>query len=53
MARKDARIILDEAGRATRRLHVLPTIAERMDVLVAEGHGPSDWTVLGKDALEG
>lgn len=51
MARKDARIMLDEASAHERALAVLPAIAARMDALIAEGHGKDDWTVLAKDAL--
>ena len=52
MARKDARLMLDEAKRAELALAVLPAIADRMDVVIAEGHAKSDWTVLAKDALD-
>lgn len=48
MARKDAGLMLNEAARAGVPLAVLPTIAERMDAVIAEGHGGDDWTVLGK-----
>lgn len=48
MARKDARIMLDEAAAHGRPLPMLPAIAARMDALIAEGHGKHDWTVLGK-----
>jgi 3-hydroxyisobutyrate dehydrogenase len=51
MARKDARIILEEAARANVELAIVPTIAKRMDVVIGEGHAKSDWTVLAKDAL--
>ena len=51
MARKDARLMLEEAARANVTLAVLPTIAARMDQVIAEGHARSDWTVLAKDAL--
>ncbi len=51
MARKDARIMLDEASAQARALSVLPAIAARMDELIARGHGKEDWTVLAKDAL--
>lgn len=51
MARKDARIMLEEAERAGVPLEVLPTIAKRMDTVIAEGHAQDDWTVLAKDAL--
>lgn len=51
MARKDARLMIDEAARANVPLAVLPAIAKRMDEVIAEGHGSDDWTVLAKDAL--
>ncbi|MBS1121848.1 MAG: 2-hydroxy-3-oxopropionate reductase [Deltaproteobacteria bacterium] len=51
MARKDARLMLEEAARAHVPLAVLPAIAARMDTVIAEGHGSADWTVLAKDAL--
>jgi 3-hydroxyisobutyrate dehydrogenase len=50
MARKDARIMLEEAAAHGRPLTMLPAIASRMDALIAEGHGKDDWTVLAKDA---
>jgi 3-hydroxyisobutyrate dehydrogenase len=53
MARKDARLMEEEAARAGVKLEVLPAIAARMDAVIAEGHGGSDWTVLAKDALGG
>ncbi|MBX3215249.1 MAG: NAD(P)-dependent oxidoreductase [Labilithrix sp.] len=53
MARKDARLMVEEASRSDVSLAVLPAIAARMDELVAAGYGKSDWTVLAKDALEG
>ncbi len=53
MARKDARLMLEEAERAELPLKMLPSIAARMDELLAAGHARSDWTVLAKDALEG
>jgi 3-hydroxyisobutyrate dehydrogenase len=51
MARKDARLMLEEAHRKQVPLAVLPAIAARMDAVIAEGHGGDDWTVLAKDAL--
>jgi 3-hydroxyisobutyrate dehydrogenase len=51
MARKDARIMMDEAAQKHVPLAVLPAIAARMDAVIAEGHGNDDWTVLAKDAL--
>jgi 3-hydroxyisobutyrate dehydrogenase len=51
MARKDARLMLEEAERAGIPLAVLPAIAARMDAVIAAGHGGDDWTVIAKDAL--
>jgi 3-hydroxyisobutyrate dehydrogenase len=51
MARKDARLMMEEAARANLPLAILPTIAKRMDEVIAEGHAKSDWTVVAKDAL--
>jgi len=51
MARKDARLMQEEADLAKEALSFLPAIAKRMDTLIAEGHGQDDWTVLAKDAL--
>jgi 3-hydroxyisobutyrate dehydrogenase len=52
MARKDARLMLDEAARADVPLALLPAIAAEMDRFIARGHGGDDWVVLAKDALE-
>jgi 3-hydroxyisobutyrate dehydrogenase len=49
MARKDARLMQAEADAADVALAVLPAIAARMDAVIAEGHGPKDWTVIAKD----
>jgi 3-hydroxyisobutyrate dehydrogenase len=53
MARKDTRLMLEEAERSAVPLAVLPAIAARMDAVIAEGHGARDWSVLAKDALSG
>lgn len=52
MARKDARLMMEEAARAGVPLAVIPAIAARMDAVIAEGHGGDDWTVLAKEAVE-
>jgi 3-hydroxyisobutyrate dehydrogenase len=43
--------MMEEAARADVPLAVLPTIAARMDAVIAQGHGGDDWTVLAKDFL--
>jgi 3-hydroxyisobutyrate dehydrogenase len=48
MARKDVRLMLDTTGEfPTASLHA---IAERMDQLIAQGHGADDLAVIGVDA---
>lgn len=51
MARKDARLMLEEANRGEVALPMLPAIAAVMDAYIARGHGNDDWTVIGKDAI--
>jgi 3-hydroxyisobutyrate dehydrogenase len=51
MARKDARIMLEEGERNGMPLSVLPAIAATMDRFLARGHANDDWTVIAKDAV--
>ena len=50
MARKDVRLMLEAAGDLP--MAVLPGVAQRMDQLIAQGHGAEDLGVLGIDALQ-
>ena len=50
MARKDVRLMLETAG--DRPMAVLPSVATRMDQLIAAGHGADDCCVLGIDAVQ-
>jgi 3-hydroxyisobutyrate dehydrogenase len=52
MARKDARLMLEEAERSGVPLPMLPAIAATMDRFLERGHAHDDWTVIAKDALE-
>jgi 3-hydroxyisobutyrate dehydrogenase len=52
MARKDARLMLEEAERRGASMPVLPAIAAEMDRWIARGHAHDDWTVLAKDAVK-
>lgn len=52
MARKDARLMMEEADRAARPLAVLPALAAEMDRWIARGHGSDDWTVIAKESIE-
>jgi 3-hydroxyisobutyrate dehydrogenase len=51
MARKDARLMLEEGDRAGVPLAMLPAIAATMDRFLERGHAHDDWTVIAKDAL--
>jgi 3-hydroxyisobutyrate dehydrogenase len=52
MARKDARLMLEEGDRRGVPLPMLPAIAATMDRFLDRGHAHDDWTVIAKDALE-
>ncbi|HEY4121370.1 MAG TPA: NAD(P)-binding domain-containing protein [Byssovorax sp.] len=51
MARKDARLMLEESARGGVDLAVLPAIAALMDRYIAGGHAHDDWTIIGKGNL--
>jgi len=51
MARKDVRLMIEAADSAP--LTVLPAVAERMDALIAAGHGADDLGVIGREAVTG
>ena len=46
MARKDARLMQEEADRAGLALIMVPALAKLMDTRIAEGHAHADWTVV-------
>ncbi|HEX4335432.1 MAG TPA: NAD(P)-dependent oxidoreductase [Polyangiaceae bacterium] len=48
MARKDARLMLEEASKGGTELAVLPAIAALMDRFIADGHAHDDWTIIAK-----
>ncbi len=49
MARKDVRLMIETAGELP--LAVLPSLAARMDAVIAEGYGADDFAVIAKDAV--
>ncbi len=51
MARKDARLMMEEAQLGGMPLAAIPAIAAEMDRWIENGHGKDDWTVIGKDAV--
>ena len=50
MARKDVQLMLETTGDLP--MSVLPGIAQRMDHLIAQGHGAEDATVVARHALQ-
>jgi 3-hydroxyisobutyrate dehydrogenase len=46
MARKDARLMEEEASRANTPLIMLPALARLMDERLAQGHARADWSVV-------
>jgi 3-hydroxyisobutyrate dehydrogenase len=51
MARKDARLMQEQATRAGLPLIMVPALAALMDDKIAQGHGHADWTVVGNDLV--
>ncbi|MBL7735628.1 MAG: NAD(P)-dependent oxidoreductase, partial [Chitinophagaceae bacterium] len=49
MARKDARLMMEQAASSHKTLLAVPAVAQKMDLWLAKGHGHSDWTILSKD----
>ncbi len=46
MARKDARLMMEEAKSAGEQLLVVPPISEIMDRWISKGNGGKDWTIF-------
>ena len=51
MARKDARLMLEQAATDNAALNILPAVAKEMDRWIEKGHGNEDWVVIAKDNL--
>ncbi len=51
MARKDARLMQEEAERANTPLMVMPALGRVMDGFIADGEGGKDWTIFSKEAV--
>ncbi len=49
MARKDARLMMEEAGHNGNRLEIISAIAAEMDRWIDEGHAHDDWTIFAAD----
>lgn len=53
MARKDARLMQEEADAANIALTMLPAFAALMDKAIARGDGNADWTVVARGLVQG
>jgi len=51
MARKDVRLMMEQAKRGGEQLMVVPAVAKEMDKRIEEGLGHNDWTVIAKDVV--
>lgn len=49
MARKDARLMVEQAEAKGKNLLVIPAVAAKMDQWLDKGHAKDDWTVLSQD----
>lgn len=49
MARKDARLMMEQAASVKKSLIVVPAVAKKMDAWLEKGHGKDDWTILSQD----
>ena len=51
MARKDARLMIEQAGTTHKTLMVVPAVAKKMDAWLEKGHAKDDWTIISKDPV--
>ncbi len=49
MARKDARLMIEQSDSTHNTLTVVPAIAKKMDAWLGKGHAKDDWTIISKD----
>jgi 3-hydroxyisobutyrate dehydrogenase len=49
MARKDARLMMEQADSTHNNLMVVPAVAKKMDVWLGKGRGRNDWTIISQD----
>jgi 3-hydroxyisobutyrate dehydrogenase len=52
MARKDARLMIEQADTTHTSLMVIPAVAKKMDAWLAKGHAKDDWTIISKNPEE-
>jgi 3-hydroxyisobutyrate dehydrogenase len=51
MARKDARLMMEEAANGDKELVMVPAVAKEMDRWLEKGYAHKDWTVIAADNL--
>jgi len=49
MARKDARLMMEQAASTHHSLMVVPAVAKKMDAWLNKGRGKNDWTIISQD----
>ena len=49
MARKDARLMMEQAASTHNTLMVVPAVARKMDAWLDKDRGKSDWTIISQD----
>ncbi len=48
MARKDARLMMEQAASTNNTLTIIPAVARRMDTWLEKGYSKSDWTIIAQ-----
>ncbi len=51
MARKDARLMIEQTDTTHDKLMVIPAVAKKMDAWLEKGHAKDDWTIISKDPV--
>jgi 3-hydroxyisobutyrate dehydrogenase len=49
MARKDARLMMEQASSTDSKLMVVPAVAVKMDAWLEKGRAKDDWTIISQD----
>jgi 3-hydroxyisobutyrate dehydrogenase len=49
MARKDARLMMEQANSTHKTLMIIPAVAKKMDAWLEKGHAKDDWTIISKN----
>jgi 3-hydroxyisobutyrate dehydrogenase len=49
MARKDARLMMEQSATTNDKLTIVPAVAQKMDLWLKKGYGKYDWTIISQD----